>query len=409
MGASSAGIARAKAVARQLAEREPLRVWALAFTIGAVTIQALAYSVTATFYSAFGLTPEEVGFTYTDFLGRRALQVALTTALLALLLVLLSIGAGFYSLVGSFYRIIVNRDSRERRRVRTVKSGGETEPVDRHALDDETPSRSWSLAVIAIVAVICMALLFRVSDSLGFGLAGSRVLTASASGMYLLIDGLLKARDGRYHDSFYVRIFLTSHYVSSGRLLIFGIGVALVVAWTREPSTGGQIAAAINVSVLLVIVERIAPRSTDFDPPLPPVSAMVAVRSYYSAWATRLLAVLVVSGLSVSAISSAQWLINRNHLVDDIIAVRSGHSVVVAPLSFNPFELSAPRAERASVSWIASGRAPDPFNAAPTTLIFFGSANGVSVFFDFREGRVLRLPTGSLEIQTDDRVAEFVD
>src|SRR4051812_41785221 len=84
---------------RRIITREPLKVWTVLFAATALTIQSLTYSVTSWFYSAFNVTPEEVGFSYTDILGRNALEIAFVSIVGLGLLAAVSMALAFLGVV----------------------------------------------------------------------------------------------------------------------------------------------------------------------------------------------------------------------------------------------------------------------------------------------------------------------
>jgi hypothetical protein len=68
----------------------PIKFWAAVFAIIALTLQSISYYSTAAFYLRFGVSAEEVGFSYADILGRQAVQIAVSTLMAVFVLALAS-------------------------------------------------------------------------------------------------------------------------------------------------------------------------------------------------------------------------------------------------------------------------------------------------------------------------------
>lgn len=79
---------------RIIAALPPARVTPVVFAAIALSFHTLSYSATSWFYAAFGVTPEEVGFSYVDVLGKRALQVASASLIAMIVLITLILLVG---------------------------------------------------------------------------------------------------------------------------------------------------------------------------------------------------------------------------------------------------------------------------------------------------------------------------
>jgi hypothetical protein len=79
---------------RRIVSIEPVKIGSAVFAVLAITFQAVAFSGTSIFYDRFKVSPEEVGFSYADLLGRKSLQIAATSLIIMFIMVNLILLAG---------------------------------------------------------------------------------------------------------------------------------------------------------------------------------------------------------------------------------------------------------------------------------------------------------------------------
>lgn len=344
--------------------------------LAAAVLQTIAYTGYKLFYNAFGVRPEEVGYDYASLFPRTAIPLAVLLSFVLTALATVSFAVALYGGMGySFIKSLRTETPEDpfhrERQARLVMIGFATTFGVLLVMNALGAS---SVAIWAVVAVFLITVLIE-----------HRVARDTASRSWLDV------------------LFAPRIYRSPRRLLLIAFAIS-VPTW--DPNVEITFSYVLSMTLLVFLADRIVPV-------MPTERDETYTGGGTSPWLRRT-ALLGVAGL-IGAFLLVGFVVGlpAMGLADRVRDVRLGQALVYK--YDNPLRLAAllaePRADRVRVQWLGSDPPPmfrdDRGRRRAVPLTYFGSNNGISVFFSppavaWGLGDVYRWPTAAIGVESVD-------